>query len=338
MARNAAGNDGLRLFQVAISSRNVLASQRWYADGLGMRRSKMLDIDAYVSQQQAEGALPDDFDMSRLQGIPVPVKLSLMGWAVDQQDFFQMELFQYSEPPAKPKPAAWRPCDIGYSMLCVHVGDFDATLSRLSALGSPPLAAQSGEPGRRRAAVFDPDGVLVEIMEDDPRTPEPTPRAHLDISAAARAVRLSVRDIDASVRFFVETVGMTVASAGTELHTAADEALWNLPGASRKIALLYCGDFWIELVQYTAPVGSDRPQNYLLCDQGLLNIAVGSRHRSDYLRVRDAVRAAGHRLSAEANMEYESCVYSFDDQGFCLEITYMGVEMDEIMGFVPAPL
>ena len=61
-----------------------------------------------------------------------------------------------------------RPCDIGYSRIGVWVADFDRTLTRLRRLGSPPLSDSIGPAGARRACVRNPDGVYVEIMEDDP--------------------------------------------------------------------------------------------------------------------------------------------------------------------------
>lgn len=77
-----------------------------------------------------------------------------------------------SGPIAKLMPADVRPCDIGYTRFGVHVADFDATLDRLARMGTTPLASAIGERGRRRVCVCNPDGISVEIMEDDP-LPQP---------------------------------------------------------------------------------------------------------------------------------------------------------------------
>ena len=60
-------------------------------------------------------------------------------------------------------------------------------LERAVASGTPPLSDPLGEPGARRACVRDPDGVLIELMEDDPRAPEPRERARAPRSAPWRA-------------------------------------------------------------------------------------------------------------------------------------------------------
>jgi len=44
-------------------------------------------------------------------------------WLVDPQDFFQLELFQFRSPKARELPVDWRPCDIGYTTIGVHVDE-----------------------------------------------------------------------------------------------------------------------------------------------------------------------------------------------------------------------
>ena len=87
---------------------------------------------------------------------------------VDRNEFFQLEMFQFERPLARLMAHDFRPCDIGYTRIGVWVADFDRTLARLERLGSPPLSDPMGPAGARRACVRNPDGVYVEIMEDDP--------------------------------------------------------------------------------------------------------------------------------------------------------------------------
>ena len=65
-----------------------------------------------------------------MQGLPDAT--SECWWLLDSQDFFQVELFEFRKPTPEPVPADWRPCDIGYTMMGIHVDDFDATLERLA--------------------------------------------------------------------------------------------------------------------------------------------------------------------------------------------------------------
>ena len=87
-------------------------------------------------------------------------------------------------------PHDFRPCDIGYTRIGVWVADFDETLARLERLGSPPLSRPGRPAGARRACVRNPDGVFVEIMEDDPlvgrRTARRADRPALSLCARSR--------------------------------------------------------------------------------------------------------------------------------------------------------
>ena len=118
-------------------------------------------------------------------------------------------------------PADFRPCDIGYTRLGISVADFDATLANLARLGTQPLTSPLGAPGRRRACVRSPDGVYVEIMEDDP-LPTPAGRERTDCPAAVRAVTLSTPDLDASVAYFTALNGKGPEEIA--LHTAEPRA------------------------------------------------------------------------------------------------------------------
>jgi catechol 2,3-dioxygenase-like lactoylglutathione lyase family enzyme len=329
-----APRDLLRLFQVGISTLDITKSQHWWSDGLGMAPSGLMDIDAYVKAELEQGRLPEGFDMAALQDLPAPVELDYLGWAVDQQDFFQMELFQYRAPVPRPLSPAWSPADIGYSMVSVHVTDLDATIRRLAERGTPTVTEPLGTAGSRRVCVRDPDGVLVELMEDDPRTPRPIERAHPGLGAAVRGVRVSVPDLDEARRFYVATLGLE-RDAPDRLHQPAHEQLWGLAGAACDAELLWLGDCWIELVRYTNPVGRPRSRDYRICDQGFLNIALGARSRAGYQRARDAVQAGGYRLGAEGVLEFESCSYAFDAAGTCVELIYLGPEMDDVLGLTP---
>ena len=41
-----------RIYQVCISSHDAVASQRWYTDGIGMRRSRLADLDSDVGPER----------------------------------------------------------------------------------------------------------------------------------------------------------------------------------------------------------------------------------------------------------------------------------------------
>ena len=180
---------------------------------------------------------------------------------------------------AKLMPADFRPCDIGYTRIGIWVEDFDATLTRLAGLGSQPLTEPFGERGGRRACVRNPDGVYVEVMEDDP-LPQSNPRGRVDCPSAIRSVTVSVPQIADAAAFFEEGIGLNASTVA--LHTPEHEALWGLAGATTESRLFDGGEVLIEVVQYLNPAGKPRSRDYRISDQGILNIAFGARRKSDF--------------------------------------------------------
>jgi short-subunit dehydrogenase/catechol 2,3-dioxygenase-like lactoylglutathione lyase family enzyme len=312
----------LRLSQIALSVSDVRSSQRWYRDVLRLEPGGGTNLFA--------GPLS-----SMVQGIPRAA--STCWWLIDRQDLFQVELFEFRSPLVRELPPDWRPCDIGYTTVSFWVDDLDAALDRARKEGSEAHTDPTGEPGERRACLRDPDGVLVELMEDDPRSDAPRERPRPEIGAVARAVTLSVPDLERSRRFFADVLGLPVAE-GVELHRPEQEALWGLDGAKRERVCLWADDFLVELVSYSDPPGRPWPDGYRISDLGLLNIAFGFRDRSEF---DDACRRC-----AEAGVDGNgpplhlgawSVIYVNDDQGFSVELLHVEHWYEGQMGFRPRP-
>jgi catechol 2,3-dioxygenase-like lactoylglutathione lyase family enzyme len=311
------------LIQVAFSVRDRHRARAWYERVLGYLPAGGMDIPApEPGEPSAVGAL---------QGVPGAD--TDICWAVDQQEFFQLEWFQYRHP--RPAGRARRLCDIGYGLVTFFVEDFDATLSMAVAEGTPALTDPVEGAGGRSVCVQDPDGVLVEITEADPRTPTPVarPRA-LSVGSVARSITASVPDLERSLQFFVDTLGMRPA-AGVELHEPAHEALWGLEGARRDVQALWAGDLWLELVQYRDPVGLARPADHCLNDFGILNIALGTRSPELYRETLDRVERNGYHANVEFQLTDVAANYTLDDQGFSVELLCAAESMDDSIGFLP---
>jgi len=308
--------------QVAFSATDLERTHAWYREIFGFLPSGGTRI--------VRGPL-----FSRRVGLP---KLSTtIRFLVDKQDFFHLEMFRFERPRAKPMPTDWRPCDVGYTRLGLHVDDFDATLERLGKAGVLALADPIGTVGTRRVCVRDPEGVLLEVMEDDPRVPSAPLRARPEVPVAVRSVTLSVPDLNRSRRFFVDTLGLREANEDV-LHRPEHEALWSLPRAQRKSLLLWAGDFLIELVQYTDPVGKPRPEGYRVCDQGLSHVALGFRSPGEFSAVYRRATAAGYRSNwRPLQMLAFSFLYLNDDQGFTVEMMMVRRWFDGFLGFRPRP-
>lgn len=309
-----------RLNQIAFSVVDLKRTDAWFRTAFGLLPAG--------GTRSFRGPLA-----SHVQGLPRAA--STCWWLVGRDDYLQLELFQFESPLAKPLPADYRPCDIGYVRIGLWVLDFDATLARLTALHSPPLTAPIGARGCRRACVRSPDGVFVEVMEDDPlagRADRGRP-VRPECSAAPRYVTLSVPDLGQSRRFFA---GALQLPEGVALHGPEHEALWGLAGADREVAVLDAGDVLLELVQYIDPPGRPWPPDYRISDQGLLNIAFGyrgmRRMMADYRRCREAgARPNGFPLHSPA----WGVVYVNDVQRFSVELLWVRRWWDGRMGFLP---
>jgi len=299
----------LPLCQIAISVSDVQRSQRWYRDIFGYQESG----GTYMFIPLLGAA--------DVQGVPDAT--SVCWWLMDRQDFFQLELFEFSKPTPEPLPADWRPCDIGYTTIGIHVADLDGTLERLARRRVPLLSDPIGEPGSRRVCARDPDGVLLEIMEDDPRTSDQRSRPY-EVPVATRFVTLSVPDLAQARRTWIEVLGLP-EERGIVLHTPEHERLWGLEGASRESFLLHAGDMFIEVVQYTDPVGKPWPEGYRISDHGLLNIAFGLRSLGEQERLVQRCIDAGIAPNSTKSTIVKKLWYASyvnDPMGFSIELLY----------------
>jgi catechol 2,3-dioxygenase-like lactoylglutathione lyase family enzyme len=309
----------VRLSQIALSVTDLRRAHAWY-ERLGFLPAGGTNLFMGPIASMVQG---------------VPRAASTCWWLVDSQDHFQVELFEFRSPPVSPLPADWHPNDIGYSMIGVHVADLDETLASLGATGTEPLTDPIGAPGERRVCVRDPDGVLVELMEDDPRSPAPRERPRAGAKVTARSITLSVPSLDRSRRVFGDVLGLEPA-VGLTLHAPEHEALFGLDGAKRGSMLLWADDFLVELVEYTDPRGLPRPSGYRITDQGLLNIAFGFRDRRDFKRTLRRCTEAGLVPNGPAlRFGAWSVVYVNDSDGFSIELLHAERWYERQLGFKP---
>jgi catechol 2,3-dioxygenase-like lactoylglutathione lyase family enzyme/uncharacterized protein YndB with AHSA1/START domain len=311
------------LCQVAFSVIDLRATERWFREGLG-----------FVPAGGGRVAMRSPV-AARAQGLPRAA--STCWWLLGSNDWLQLELFQFERPIAALMPNEARPCDIGYRRIGVCVADFDATLAALERLGSPAMTAPVGAPGARRACVRNPDGVYVEIMEDDPLTPDGRSALKRGTPAAVRSVTLSVPDLAQSEAFLSHGLGLEPSDA--PLRSPEHEAMWGLAGASTHSSVFKTGDALIEIVQYLSPQGRPRPDGYRISDQGILNIAFGARtkrrHGELYRRTLAAGATPTHR---PLHLPGAGVVYVNDPQQFSIELLWMAGWAETLWGFRAKPL
>ncbi|MBP0458177.1 VOC family protein [Streptomyces montanisoli] len=304
--------------QVAFSVLDLRRTMSWYQEVLGF-----LPSGGSTDQGGPEAAA--------MQGLPV-CRLD-MAWMVGRQDFFQLEFFRYHEPRPAPRRPDAHPSDLGWAAIGLWVADFDKVVHRLGEAGTPPATPVTGSAPGRRVGVRDPEGVLLEIMESDVHLPgaELTGVARPEADVAVRFARLVVRDIGQTRTFFEEALGF--AEAGQPLHDASHEPLW-LGEPPQETLLLRAGHFLLELVSY--PDSRDRPEGYLISDQGLLNIALGSRHTEDYRRLLSRARDSSATVHGELRIGSAAASYLTGPGGISVELlTIPDLAIERAAGFHP---
>jgi catechol 2,3-dioxygenase-like lactoylglutathione lyase family enzyme len=212
-------------------------------------------------------------------------------YMVGRQELMQLEFWTHTTPRQRPLAADWRANDIGFCRMGISVPDFDATLERLATLHVALLTAPIEVNGLRRVCFRDPTvGIPVEIMEEGEGLPGSRDRYH-DLAPAIVYVAVSVTDMDESLSYFAGVVGLD--REHVELHSVEHEALWGLPNAARRAAILRGGTIFLEILEYQTPAPRPRPLDDSLDRQGFKAVAVGYRDPADTGALFHRVKAAG---------------------------------------------
>ena len=215
----------------------------------------------------------------------LPDSRALIWWLVGGDEFFQLEFFNHSRPSLRRLPIDWRPSDHGWTRFGIVAAHFDqacAALVNHRIAFSPVL----GRAGTRRTAFRDPYvGVYVELLESgalstlETAHPSKMPYPHFAYATA------SVSDLQSARDLYEKTLGLELAPLEL-LHAPEHDALWNLQSARREGFLVRCGSAVLEVVNYSEPSGRPRRTDYRCSDQGIVNVALGSREPSV---IRDAI-------------------------------------------------
>lgn len=312
---------GKHVCQVAITALDGHGTREWYVKVFGLVKSgKMLFFPPSTTRVQA-----------------VPGAWEKLNWALDQQDYFQLEVFQFLKPRTRLKPLDWRPCDIGYNMVGIAVNDFDQVLRNVCAFSGIEAPAVSGKAGDRRACIADPEGNLLEIYERDPLTRiegADTSVVRPEVPAVFRTMRASVPNLTEAREDFVNGMGLQVVE-DFQLHSTEDEAMWGLAGAEATTLVLRADNFLLELVEYQTPEPRPRPEGYLLSDQGFMNIALGYRDNRDYDASFDQATRHGMRPNSGKPVEggMFRVMYVNDRNDFSVEMLNARKALWTISGF-----
>lgn len=311
--------------QIAFTALNAAQLRDWYHHCFGLVKcGRIFSVPP----------MPTD----HIQGVR-PNPTETVSWLIDQQDYFQLEFFQFHRPRPRLRPFDWRPCDIGYNLAGFYVTDFDRVINRIAGASDRPVPVPVGEPGDRRVALQDPEGNWIEIMERDPvaqvEGADPC-IVRPELLTATRFIRLSVPDLEASAQRFVEVMGLSLVE-GLQLHTPAHEAMWGLAGAAVQTVLLRGVNFLVEIAQYQDPEPRPRPPGYQISDQGYMNFALGYRSAEEFDRHFENVRRKGFTPNHDSPVDIGifRVMYVNDPDGFSVEMLNARKVCWSLSGFNP---
>jgi len=255
-------------------------------------------------------------------------------WVIGRDALLQIEIWQFENPVPSLMDPNRQPNHEGFSRCGVWVQDFEGTAARLAAMGYPALAPATGEKGKRRLCVRDPDGIFVELFEQDVLGDQAEPFAY-ECNAALRSVTLTTTDFDGTCRFLEEGLGLL--TAGRELHEDGHEALWGLAGARCRREVYRSGKMLVEVAHYASPSTVRKGPHERLIDQGILNVAfLDSKSVKGIRELEDQTIANGAAASERMVTPLGGCVYVTDPQGFNFELTWASrLIAQRVAGYFP---
>lgn len=227
---------------VNVNCSDLERSRRFYEDALGLVASAHTRPEAAQPGQAfgiAGGALWDAWVLDDPRGMGVAASLDLLRW---------------DAPPPCGAPPGLAPVP-GIHRLLYTVPSLADALPRVGGAGRGALAIATvarGAPGERIAWTLDPDGTVIELVED-PCTAR----------VCARAVAIVCRDLERSVAWYERVLGLTAtarerrvqapgAPFGSTGDVSWDAATLELPGRP--------GHYALRLEQWHAPPTVARPR------------------------------------------------------------------------------
>jgi hypothetical protein len=107
-----------------------------------------------------------------------------------------------------------------------------------------------------------------------------------------------------------------------------------LAGAHREGFLVRLGGCFLEIVSYSNPTGRPQPAHHCIVDQGIMNVALGSRNVPAICALMTRVQAAGLKITIPVVYGEVAGTYVVEP-GFPIELIGVPAHLDKIYGFVP---
>jgi catechol 2,3-dioxygenase-like lactoylglutathione lyase family enzyme len=243
-----------------------------------------------------------------IQGMPNPA--SKVRWFLDGTDYFQLELFQFEHPKPALFSEEYSVKTEGYSHLIFAVNSLDRFCQDMLESGFQQSIAIIETEQRRYAKTTDPDGVILEVIEDS------------SLVVAGRnsvvvGVGLTAVDFDATVSVFVDTYQFVLVDDCFER-----EQVWGDTGTLGRTATLKQRDKYLIVSEFNDVV--PRSAHYQLCDVGVMNLSLGYANKESFWSAVDATKKAGCKHNCEPQQigDILAGTYSTTPQDYSVEMVY----------------
>lgn len=229
---------------IAVTVGDMERSVDFYTNLLGFERTS--DVEVFGEAYE------------RLMGV-FGLRMRVVGLKLGDES---MELVQYLAPRGRPMPVDSRGNDQWFQHVAIIVGDMDRAYEHLrrhkvehASTGPQTLPDWNKNAGGIKAFYFrDPDGHFLEVLWFPPRKGHDKWHAKSDrLFLGIDHTAIVVRDTEASLRFYRDALGMSVAG-GAENYGTEQEHLNNVFGARLRITTLRAETGpGVELLEYLAP-------------------------------------------------------------------------------------
>jgi len=258
-------------------------------------------------------------------------------WLIDDREMFQLEIFQFENPQSRPLRADHDLTDEGYNRVIIAVKSLkntsrdaiNAGATLVAPLVAPPCGGDPDQssPNPSHALLRDPDGILLELIEDPSLVPA-------ERKARIIGLGMTSRDLATTVEDMRDGFGFTPCDDVFQHQDLFQHKDWQQDGRLEALQTLRMQGMYLVVSQYR----DSRPRrlDHRLGDIGIMNFALGFASAKDF----DACFSKTRQMGMRSNIEpmvikgIASVTYNNDRQGFSVEMLFLSRKLWGTYGFV----
>lgn len=248
-------------------------------------------------------------------------------WLIDDRELFQLEVFQFEHPESRPLAEDHSLCDEGYNRVIIAVKSLQQVSDAAVSAGGSVVALLCGEEEHPTHALLkDPDGILLELVEEPDLVPGARPAKIIGLG-------ISSQDLPTTVEDMCDGFGFTPCEDRFQ-----HGVFWQENGRLERLQTLRLDDMYLVVSQYQD--SRPRSPDYRLGDIGVMNFAICFPDAEDFDACYEKTRQMGMKSNIEpiVTKNAGSITYNNDRQGFSIEMIFMVKKLWGLYGFAPPGL